>query len=183
MNKKFTKNVCVFLSAQDLKKEYEKPTLELVGLLVKNGFAFVYGGSERGLMKKAADLVRARKGKIIAVVSEEFREVWRLDVDKQIICRNIPDRKKEVLKVSDALVVFPGGTGTLDELMEAIETKKWGNHNKPIILLNIENYWNGLIEQFNKLVTEKFLDRRLDDLVFITNDINKAIKYLKSEMK
>jgi len=183
MNKKFTKKVCVFLSAQNLKKEYEEPALKLVNLLVVNGFSFVYGGSERGLMKKAADLVRVKKGKIIAVVSEEFREVWRSDVDKQIICPNIPDRKKEVLKVSDALIVLPGGTGTLDEMMEAIETKKWGNHNKPIILLNIENFWNGLIEQFNKLVTEKFLDRHLKDLVYVTDDVDKAIEYLKGELK
>jgi len=176
------KKVCVFLSAQNVAEKYEKPALDLIRLLVQNGYTFVYGGTEKGLMKKAADLVRTEGGRIIAVFSEEFRSLWREDVDEKIECPNIPERKKKIIEISDALVVLPGGTGTLDELMEIVETKKWGSHSKPIVLLNSEHYWDGLISQLLKMRDEGFLNRDIEDLLCIFDNPLGAIKFLKHSL-
>jgi uncharacterized protein (TIGR00730 family) len=175
------KNICVFLSANDVSPDYETPALELVSLIARNKDGFVYGGSERGLMKKAADLTRREKGRIVSVVSEEFRAVWRTDVDECIECPDIPVRKKRILEVSDAVVVLPGGTGTLDELMEAVETKKWGAHNKPIVLLNTKGYWNGLLTQIETMTKEGFFNKPLFDLIYVTEDPQDAMNYINRE--
>jgi uncharacterized protein (TIGR00730 family) len=183
MAKTSNKNVCVFLSAGDVLPVYEKATLEFIRLLIKNNYNFVYGGSERGLMKKAADEVKKMGGKIISVASEEFREVWRKEVDEMIICPNIPDRKKKILEVSDAIVVLPGGTGTLDEFTEILETKKWGNHDKPIVLLNTDNFWQGLLQQFDKMNKEKFILKPIDKLFYVADIPYKAINFLNKKIK
>lgn len=179
------KNVCVFLSAQELDPKYTDPSLELVRRLVEHNYGFVYGGSERGLMKHAADEVRKSGGKIIAVCSEEFRSVWRKDVDELIECANIPERKRKIIEVSDALVVLPGGAGTLDEFTEIVENKKWGDINKPLILLNINSFWDGLITQWQRMQDEGFInaDKPMDSLVFITDSVEEAINYLNESLQ
>lgn len=176
------KYICVFLSANEVPQIYQDDALKLVDLLVKEHFAFVYGGSEKGLMKVAADRVKELGGKIISVVSEEFRQAWRKEVDEQIECANIPDRKKKILEVSDAIVVLPGGTGTLDEFTEILEVKKWGAHNKPVVLLNTNNYWEGLIIQYDRMRQDGFLKEPITDLVYITTEPSKAVDYINEKL-
>ena len=172
------KRICVFLSASDVPEKYKKAALELIDLMAENEYALVYGGSERGLMKVAADRMREKGGKIVSVVSGEFREVWRKDVDEQIECANIPDRKKKLLVNSDAIIVLPGGTGTLDEYTEIVETKKWGNHNKPIILVNTDGFWDGLLDQYKRMQSEGFLGKKIEEVIFVTGTSILAIDYL-----
>ncbi len=176
------KKICIFLSAGEVPLVYKNSTLQLIELLVGNNYAFVYGGSERGLMKVAADRVRKLGGRIISVASEEFRSAWRKDVDELIECSNIPERKKRILEVSDAIVVLPGGTGTLDEFTEIVETKKWGAHDKPIILVNTDGFWNGLLENYKRMYMEGFLKEPISELMLITADPKKVVEYLNKEL-
>lgn len=173
------KNICVFLSAGDIAPKYEYPALKLVGLIARNDWSFVYGGSEKGLMKKAADVTRKSGGRIVSVACEEFKKEWRADVDQLIQCPNISDRKKKILEISDAVVAVPGGTGTLDEFTEVIETRKWGGHNKPLVLLNSAGFWNGLLQQLDLMTTERFLTRSPSELFYTASVPEEAIAYLK----
>lgn len=176
-------NIGVFLSANDVPQIYENATLELVKLIAIRKFTFVYGGTEKGLMKKAADETRKYDGKIISVAAEEFRKGQRKDVDELIECPNIPDRKKKFLEVSDAIISLPGGTGTLDEFTEIMETKKWGGHNKPLALLNTDNFWGGLIQQFERMQKEGFLGKPVEELIYITEKPEEAINYIVKALK
>ncbi len=171
-------NVCVFLSAAELPEIYTKPALEMVRLIAQNNLTFIYGGSEKGLMKQAADETRKYKGKIMAVCAEQFRSYFRSDIDKQIVCPDIMSRKKVIIEKSDAIIALPGGTGTIDEISDAIESKKWGIYKGEIIFLNTNNFWDGLITQYNRIETEKFINRPMSELFSVVNTPQDVIEIL-----
>ena len=174
----FMHNVGVFLSAQELPETYTQPALELVELLAQNNLTFVYGGCDKGLMKLAADVTREHKGKIIAICAEQFKSHFRSDFDEQFICPDILTCKKLLINKSDAIVVLPGGTGTIDEVSDAIEHKKLGLFLGPIIFLNTNNFWDGLISQYHKIETEKFINRPMSELFSVVNTPQEVIEIL-----
>lgn len=176
------KNVCVFLSAQDLPEKYSKPAIEFARLLVKNNYGFVYGGSEVGLMKVAADAVHSHGGRITAVSAELFRGILRQEVHRVFIAQDITHRKRLYFENSDAVVAMPGGTGTLDEITDAIELKKWGIFDGPIVFLNVNGFWDGFINQLKKMRKEGFINVPLEDLVYVARTPRAAISYLKKQL-
>lgn len=180
MSTKSTRSVAVgvFLSAASLPPKYTKPAVEFGKLLVENGYRFVYGGSERGLMKVVADIVDETGGEIVAVTTELFKDVLREKVSEAILTSTISERKKMMLARSDAIVTLPGGTGTLDEVTEIIELRKNGLHNKPVLFLNIGGFWNGLLSQLKKMEDEGFLFKPLNQLVYFASTPQEAILYL-----
>lgn len=172
--------VGVFLSAADLTPKYTKPAVEFGKLLVENGYRFVYGGSERGLMKVVADIVDETGGEIVAVTTELFKNVCRENVSEAILTSTIAERKSTMLAKSDAIVTLSGGTGTLDEVTEIIELKKNNLHDKPVIFLNSGGFWNGLQRQLKKMEKEGFLFKPLDQLVYFADSPRDAIMYLNT---
>ena len=83
---------------------------------------------------------------------------------------------------SDAVVVLVGGIGTLDELTEVIELKKQGKHNKPIIVLNTENFYAGLKTQLQKMEDDGFTPRPINELVYFADQPEEAIAHLKKSL-
>ena len=131
------KNVAVFLSASDLEEKYTKPAEQLGRLLAENNIGFVYGGSDKGLMKVMASSVQNAGGIVIGVTMELLKDSRKMDADEMIIAHDLPERKKIMNDRSDAVIVMVGGIGTLDEATELLELKKHAVHNKPIIFLKI----------------------------------------------
>lgn len=180
MANKMSKSIAVgvFLSAADLSPKYTKPAVEFGKLLVENGYRFVYGGSERGLMKIVADIVDETGGEIVAVTTELFKDVCRENVSEAILTASISERKSMMLAKSDAIVTLAGGTGTLDEVTEIIELRKNNLHDKPIVFMNLGGFWNGLRTQLKNMEKEGFLFKPLDDLVYFAESPQDAIRYL-----
>jgi uncharacterized protein (TIGR00730 family) len=170
--------VGVFLSAADLSPKYTKPAVKFGALLVQNGYRFVYGGSERGLMKVVADIVDETGGEIVAVTTELFKDVCRENVSEAILTSSIAERKSMMLAKSDAIVTLSGGTGTLDEVTEIIELRKNNLHDKPVVFMNVGGFWNGLQKQLKKMEKEGFLFKPLDQLVYFAESPQDAIDYL-----
>lgn len=150
-------NVCVFCSANDLDKKYVAPAEYLAGLLGKSGHTLLWGGSDCGLMKVIADGVQDNGGKIVGVTMELFKAFAHQGADEMIVAKTLSERKATLLKRSDAIIVLPGGLGTLDELTEVIEHKRHGAHNCPIIVLNTDGFYDGLKLQFQRMANEGFL--------------------------
>jgi uncharacterized protein (TIGR00730 family) len=172
------KNICVFLAANDLNDKYIKPTQELGKLLAQNGYGFVYGGSDKGLMKVMADAVQTTGGKVIGISTEMFRKQCKKDADEMIITKDLHERKTIMNERSDAFIVMVGGIGTLDEVMELMELKKHGVHNKPIIILNTEQFYKGFKIQLQKMESEGCLPKKLDDIIFFADTPEQIIAYL-----
>ncbi len=173
------KNICVFLSANNLPSKYTDPACEFGRLLVENQLNYVWGGSDNGLMTQVAQVVKDQGGVIIGVTMKLLAKNARIDADKLYVMADFTARKKKFLAISDAFVVMPGGTGTLDEVSEIIEFKKHNLHNKPIIFLNTDNFWQGFKAQLEHMQKEGFLTKRLADLVTFADTPAEAILLLR----
>ncbi|PIZ63790.1 TIGR00730 family Rossman fold protein [Candidatus Roizmanbacteria bacterium CG_4_10_14_0_2_um_filter_39_13] len=176
------KNIAFFLSASELDEKYTRTSLELVKLSVEAGYGFVYGGTDTGLMKQAADEVEKLNGMIIGISSLEFGDKLRPNIFESHVCASIGERKKMLNEKSNAFVILPGGAGTLDEGADAIEQKKIGAHHKPIIFLNIDGFWDGLITQYSRMYTEGFLREKPDSLFFVHEDPVEILEYIKDTL-
>lgn len=157
--------VCVFCSANDLDKKYVKPAQELATLLAQNGHTLVYGGSDNGLMKVMASGVQAGGAKVVGVSVEYLRDVAKKDADEMHFAKDLSERKALMLELADVLVVLVGGIGTLDEVTEVMEHKKHGHHDKPIIILNTDGFYDGFRTQLTRMEKEGFFWHPLDEYV------------------
>lgn len=158
-------NIGVFCSASDINETYIGPTKELIRLLAKGKHTLVYGGSDKGLMKVVADMMQENGGKIIGITFEFLKPVLRANLDEVVVEKDLPARKASMLKRSDAIVVLPGGIGTLDEVTEVLELKKHHFHNKPVVIFNIQGFYEGLRTQFLRMEKEGFTPHPLEDLI------------------
>ncbi|MEV8611654.1 TIGR00730 family Rossman fold protein [Amycolatopsis sp. NPDC051373] len=173
-------NICVFLSAADLDERYTEPAREFADLVGKGGHTLVWGGSDSGLMKVVADGVRASGGRLVGISVELMRAAAREDADEMVITADLAERKALLLSRSEAVVVLAGGLGTLDEVTEVLELKKHGLHHKPIVLLNTDGFYDGLILQLRRMEDDGFLPLRLDDLVHFAAEPADVLAYLES---
>ncbi len=173
------KNVCVFCSTNEVEKKYVDVTKQLGALIAKNNFNLVWGGGNRGLMKVIADSVQSNGGKVFGVTMELFKDHRRMNADEMIITKDLPERKKLLLRKSDALILLPGGVGSLDEITEVIELKKHDIHLKPIVVLNTDKFYEGLKIQLQRMEKDGFLTKSLDEFLYFADAPQKAINYIK----
>ncbi|NJP45120.1 LOG family protein [Actinacidiphila epipremni] len=175
-------NIGVFLSAADLSEQYTEPAREFGKLLGAGGHTLVWGGSDVGLMKVLADSVQEAGGRLVGVSVEFLQAKARAGADEMIVTPDLARRKAELLRLSDALVVMVGGTGTLDEATEILELKKHGLHAKPVVLLNSAGFYDGLELQLRRMDAEGFLPLPLSQLVYVAQDGADALAYLQEQL-
>lgn len=172
------KNIAVFCSASDLEERYTKPAAEFARLMAAGGHHLVWGGSERGLMKIIADAVEAGGGNLIGVSVEHLKEFARKNTHEMTIAKTLGERKALMLAKCDAVVALVGGIGTLDEIMEIVELKKHGLHAKPVVLLNTDNFYEGLKMQLTRMSSEGFISKPLAELVSFADTPEEALELL-----
>jgi uncharacterized protein (TIGR00730 family) len=152
--------ICVYCaSSAKIDESYFEATERLAKILVNSGVQVIYGGGGHGLMGKLADTVLAQGGQIKGIMPQFMNEVeWaHKKVTDFEFTNTMHERKAKFLENIDALIALPGGTGTLEELLEAITLKRLGQFTKPIIILNTNGYYDPLIEMLERCVEEKFL--------------------------
>ncbi len=171
-------HVCVFCSANDLADEYTKPAEELAKLIGKRGYNLVWGGSDEGLMKKIADSAQANGARLVGISMKLLEHKARKNSDEMIITPSLGERKSLMLSRSDAFVILVGGIGTLDEFMHTLELKKHGAHQKPIIILNTNGFYDPLRAQFQHMKNEGFISVPVDQIVFFATTPQQAIKHI-----
>ena len=152
--------ICVYCaSSAKIDEIYFEATERLAKILVNSGVQVIYGGGGHGLMGKLADTVLAQGGQIKGIMPQFMNEVeWaHKSVTDFEFTKTMHERKAKFLENIDALIALPGGTGTLEELLEAITLKRLGQFTKPIIILNTNGYYDPLILMLKRCVEEKFL--------------------------
>jgi uncharacterized protein (TIGR00730 family) len=171
--------VCVFCSANDLENKYVKPAQRLARLLAEQGHTLAYGGSDKGLMKIMASGVQAGGGKVVGISVEYLKEVAKKDADEMLIAKDLGERKTLMLERSDVLVMLVGGIGTLDEVTEIIEHKKHGHHDKPILILNTDGFYEGLELQLRRMEKEGFFWHPLDEYIKFLETPEEIINFIR----
>lgn len=172
-------NICVFCSASDVDAHYTDAAREFATRIAEGGHTLVWGGSDKGTMKVIADAAQSAGGKVIGVTVELLKATAREKADEMHVMSTLTERKAKLLEQADAIVVLPGGLGTLDEVTEVMELKKHSQHNKLVVFLNTSSFYEGLKTQLERMDTEGFLPRPLNDLVYFADTPEDAMRYIE----
>jgi uncharacterized protein (TIGR00730 family) len=151
------KSICVYCaSGPGNNPAFVEAAREFGRVLAENGIRLVYGGGSVGLMGTLADAVLDHGGAVTGVIPEFLvnREHMLARVQERIITRDMHERKRIMFERADAFVALPGGVGTLEELVEQLTWAQLGRHKKPILIANIEQFWDplcALLDHMQKL--------------------------------
>jgi uncharacterized protein (TIGR00730 family) len=142
----------------------------------------LFGGGMVGLMGAIAKAVHESGGKVIGVIPKalNLQGIVSELCDELIVTEGLRERKAVMDAKSDVFIALPGGFGTLEELLEIIALKQLKYHNKPIIILNVNHFYDKLLEQFALIIQQDFAKPESRELYFVTNSVNGALEYIDS---
>jgi hypothetical protein len=168
------KSVCVYCGSRDGVDETYAETAQATGrMLVTNGWRLVYGAGDVGLMGRVARAVQDAGGQTFGVIPTHLMdwEVGKRDLDSFVITETMHERKKVMFMNADAVVVLPGGAGSLDEFFEALTWRQLKLHSKPIVLLNVDGFWDPLLELLAHVVDQGFAGDDILSFVNVAEDV------------
>ena len=155
------RSVCVFCGARPGTNPAHAETATAMGrLIAARGWRLVYGAGDVGLMGLVARSAIAAGATTLGVIPTHLmsREQGKRDLSTLIITETMHERKKVMFMNADAIVVLPGGAGSLDEFFEVLTWAQIGLHRKPILLLNSDGYWQPLLALLDHIIAEGFAD-------------------------
>lgn len=184
------KTICVFCSADDkVPNEYKQAAHDLGVQLAKNGFALLSGGNNSGLMNEVnnghfiGDPSLPRHAVIPNIMRELSLNHPHIPAENVTWTEDVYARLKKFYDMCHHVVILPGGYGTMHELMDCLVLSQFGVIKKRIVLLNIDNFWDGIIQQFNTMVRKRTLyNKHLEHLIVAAN-ITEAIDHLQSNIE
>lgn len=146
-------------SSNDVDPEYMEAARTVGRVLAERGTGIVYGGGNVGLMGALADAALEGGAEVLGVIPQklEAKEVGHHGIGELVVCDSMHGRKQIMAAMSDAFIGLPGGYGTLDELFEAVTWTQLGYHNKPVGLLNVRGYFDGLVAFLDHARSEGFV--------------------------
>lgn len=166
--------ICVFCGARSGRDaRYTTAAANLGTALAKRGIGVVYGAGNVGMMGALADAVADAGGEIIGVIPQALvnKELAHPRLTKTHIVGTMHERKALMADLSDAFIALPGAYGTLDEWCEILTWGQLGIHRKPCGMLNVDGYFDKLLEFFDHSIEEKFLDLPTRSLFVVSSDI------------
>jgi len=175
-------SICVFCGSRNgAAPAYAADAEQLGAALAGAGWRLVYGAGDVGLMGLTARAAQAAGGETFGVIPVHLleREVGKRDLSQFVVTETMHERKKVMFMNSDAIVVLPGGAGSLDEFFEVLTWRQLGLHAKPIILLNTEGYWDPLIALVDHVVAEEFAAPSLREMVQTAPDVEALMALLR----
>jgi hypothetical protein len=174
--------ICIFAgSSVGNRKIYTETAKDLAASIIDHGYKIVFGGGSNGLMGILADSAIDAGGHITGIITEQLNniEVGHKGLSELVIVETMHDRKKEMAERSDAVVCLPGGVGTWEEFFESLTWNQLGLQSKPIILLNLDDYYSLLSEFVEHSVAEGFLPRSTANELIFVNSIVEVIEQLQ----
>ena len=168
-------SICVFCGSRSGQNpRYQAEAVKLGGILAARDWRLVYGAGDVGLMGAVANATQDMGGNTFGVIPDHLVkwEVGKSDLTRYVVTENMHERKKVMFMNSDAIVVLPGGAGSLDEFFEVLTWRQLGLHKKPIFLLNVEGYWAPLITLMDHVIAHGFADASILDFVQVVEDVD-----------
>lgn len=176
------KTICVYCGANPgINEVYAEAARALGRTMVEQNLALVYGGGNVGLMGVIADEVLRLGGEVTGVIPTALveREVGHTGLTRQFIVKDMHERKAMMANLSDGFIAMPGGMGTLEELFEMLTWSQLGIHAKPIGLLNVEGFYDGLISFIDHAREQGFIRPAHAALMMSADDPAALLKLLK----
>jgi uncharacterized protein (TIGR00730 family) len=173
--------ICVYSSSSTaIDQLYFDTAVQLGQSIASRGDELLYGGGMLGLMGAIAKAVRENGGKVIGVIPKALDRpgIVYENCDELIVTEGMRERKAMMDARSDAFIALPGGYGTLEELLEIITLKQLKYHNKPIVILNVNHFYDPLLAQFNSIIQQHFAKHESQCLYQITDTITDSLQYI-----
>ena len=175
-------SICIFCSSSDHVSPFFFSEMEVLGrLLADAGVEVWYGGASVGLMGKLAHTLLQNGGVAKGIMPRAFEErgILQEGLHELLIVDTLVQRKEAMLLKADAFIGFPGGVGTLDEVMEVITHRQLGLTEKPMILLNTLDFWCGFMDMLAEMQQQKMINRSLEDLFDVVEKPKEVLTLLK----
>lgn len=173
------KRIAVYCgSAAGASEIYRLEAVKFARILVEQGITLVYGGASVGIMGTVADTVLREGGKAIGVIPAllEGREIAHKNLTELHRVSTMHERKSKMIELADGFVALPGGFGTLDEFAEVFTWSQIGLHQKPVGLMNINNYYDPLLSLIGKMTDEQFMQEKYRHMAVVETDGNALIR-------
>jgi uncharacterized protein (TIGR00730 family) len=183
---KLQPNVCVFCgSGPGRNPAYLAGARDLGAALAMNAIGLVYGGGSNGLMGEVARSVQAHGGRVLGIIPEFLSAKERIftEANELVVTATMHERKMTMFERSDGFIVLPGGMGTLEELAEMSTWAQLDRHKKPIILCNIEQYWQPLLTLLEHMRDEYFIRPGLELKIDVTRTPKEAVAKFLSRLE
>lgn len=177
--------VCVYCSSSNNIPEHFFAAARALGAgMARAGWTLVYGGGSVGLMGAVAQAVQQGGGRVVGIIPQALldREVGFLEADELIVTTTMRERKRLMDESADVFVTLPGGFGTLEELLEIMTLRQLAYHDKPIVIVNLDGYFDPLLEQFDRIFAQGFTHDRYRDLYQVVGDIDEALALLGAKL-
>ncbi|WP_207766408.1 LOG family protein [Siphonobacter curvatus] len=177
------KNIAVFCGANagsDL--VYRQTAIELGQYLADQQLRLVYGGGNVGLMGILADAVLAQGGEVIGVIPDFLKkwEVAHAGLNELIVTETMHERKAQMAERADGFITIPGGFGSMDELFEILTWKQLQIHSKPIGLLNVNGFYDPLLQMMDRMVEAGFLKAVNRELLLVSDSIEELFALMRT---
>jgi uncharacterized protein (TIGR00730 family) len=175
------KSICVYCAAgPGNNPAFVEGARSLGRTLAENGIRLVYGGGSVGLMGALAEAVLDHGGAVTGVIPDFLvnREHMLLRVQERIITRDMHERKRVMFERADAFVALPGGIGTLEELVEQLTWAQLGRHKKPILIVNIQRFWDPLCALIDHMKNLDFIRPNLSVDLLVAEEVEEVLPKL-----
>ncbi len=151
--------------------------------LARAGMTLVYGGNRVGLMGAVADAARAAGGRVVGITPQVFVDhgVHDTEADELVVTPDMRSRKAILESRGDAFAALPGGLGTLEELFEVMTGRQLRYHDKPIVIVNINNYFAPLLAMIEHGIEQQFIKPAARSLFFVAGNVEEAIEHLRHD--
>lgn len=173
------RRICVFCGSRPGVRPVYRDVAESLGrTLAERGIELVYGGGNVGLMGIVADACLAAGGKVVGVIPRALME-WEVGhegLTRLEVVDSMHSRKARMAELADGFVALPGGLGTFEELFEILTWAQLGFHNKPIALLNVDAYYQPLIQMMDRGVTEGFMKAENRGLLLVEDNVQTLLR-------
>jgi len=179
------RSICVYCGSREGEKATYKTAATALGAALANeGWRLVYVAGDIGLMGAVARSAQTAGGETFGVIPTHLlkKEVGKVDLTEFIVTENMHERKKVMFMNAQAIIVLPGGAGSLDEFFEVLTWAQLELHSKPIVLLNVENYWTPLIALMDHIIAEGFADPSLKTLFTVCTSVDETTDYLRGAL-
>ena len=179
------KSVCVYCgSRHGAIPAYSDAAQQVGTALAQEGWQLVYGAGDVGLMGDVARSAQIGGGDTFGVIPKHLveREVGKADLTRYVVTETMHERKKVMFMNANAIVVLPGGAGSLDEFFEVLTWRQLGLHDKPVFLLNTEGYWDPLVALLDHVIDQGFAEPSLKGFVSITDTPHDLIAALRAAL-
>ncbi|WP_375172638.1 TIGR00730 family Rossman fold protein [Pseudooceanicola sp.] len=179
------RSVCVYCGSRPgADPAYAEAATQLGTALAAETWRLVYGAGDVGLMGLVARATQEAEGDTFGVIPVHLlqAEVGKRDLTRFVVTENMHERKKVMFMNSDAVVVLPGGAGTLDEFFEVLTWSQLGLHDKPIVLLNVGGFWDPLVALVDHTIERGFAAPSLREMIHLADTPDAAMALLRDRL-